>query len=149
MSDCDLPTQPPGFVTAERLPIALEVEIASRPGVVETLEGAVAYRTGDAIVTGTRGERWPIERMRFGATYDPCPGTQPGLSGRYRRRPLQVSARQLSGPIEVVLPDGRGTLRGAAGDWLVESGDQQAIVAGDIFATTYRIVSTQQGDCIK
>lgn len=126
---------------AERLPLVMEVEIAMTDGVITTLEGEVAYRAGDAIVTGTQGERWPVQRKRFEATYSPCAGTHFGSSGRYQRELLSVLARCLEAPMEIRLSDNRGVLRGQAGDWLVEydPGDR-AIIADAIFRQTYRIV---------
>jgi hypothetical protein len=39
------------------------------------------------------------------------------------------------------LPDARGTLRGDAGDWLVQyAPDDVAVVAQAIFATTYALL---------
>jgi hypothetical protein len=47
----------------------------------------------------------------------------------------------MSAPFEVTLSDGRGTLRGNAGDWLVEyaPGDL-AVVDAPIFAATYELL---------
>lgn len=130
----------PGTFVAERRPVIMQVEIACQDGAIDTLEGKVAYRAGDAIVTGVQGERWPIQRPRFEATYSPCAGTQSGDSGLYLRKPFSVLACRLAGPLAIRLAGDRGELHGKAGDWLVEfaPGDR-AIVADLIFQKTYRI----------
>jgi len=40
-------------------------EVASEDGVIETLEGPVAYSKGFFIMTGPRGERYPIPPEKF------------------------------------------------------------------------------------
>jgi len=40
-------------------------ELADEPGVVNTLEGPVRYPTGYYIMTGPKGERYPISPERF------------------------------------------------------------------------------------
>jgi hypothetical protein len=51
-------------------PIVLDAEVATEDGEIETLEGTHAYKKGDVIMTGTRGERWPVKREIFDETYD-------------------------------------------------------------------------------
>lgn len=116
----------------------VEVEIASCAGTLATLEGEVAYNGGDALVTGVAGERWPVGRARFDATYTPVPPTGPGQSGQYRRLPNRVLAKQMGDAFDVPLGE-RGSLHGEPGDWLVQyaPGDQ-AVVAAQIFRQTYR-----------
>ncbi|QBQ99517.1 PGDYG domain-containing protein [Paraburkholderia pallida] len=115
----------------------VDVEIAARDGVMTTLEGPVSYRAGDALITGVRGERWPVDRQRFERTYEPVAPTLAGQSGRYARLPNEVRARQMANAFSVVTGSG-DTLHGQPGDWLLEYGPGDwGIVASDIFAQTY------------
>jgi hypothetical protein len=57
-------------VKVRKKPIILDAEVATADGEIETLEGTHAYRKGDVIMTGTRGERWPVKREIFAETYD-------------------------------------------------------------------------------
>ena len=50
---------------AFKLPVIHNVVFAEVAGVCETLEGAVPYKSGDAIVTGVADERWPVSREYF------------------------------------------------------------------------------------
>jgi hypothetical protein len=118
-------------------PDTLLVEIAPAGGVLATLEGNIAYMAGDALLTGPAGDRWPVGRCHFDAAYVAVPPTIQGQSGRYRRKPNVVWARQMTDAFEVAL-DGRGVLRGKAGDWIVQYGPaDQSIVEEHIFAQTY------------
>jgi len=49
-----------GFQTAKK-PIPLEFRYAETDETIETKEGSVAAKAGDAIMTGTEGEQWPIQ----------------------------------------------------------------------------------------
>jgi len=91
-----------------RKTIELQVCFAPERTQVLTLEGAVACQAGDAIVTGTRGEQWPVQRQRFEATYEcASPLLSMGQNGIYRRKPFTVLARQLEAATTVPLSDGR------------------------------------------
>jgi hypothetical protein len=131
----------PGARRARKLPVALAVEFAPADGTLQTTEGPVRYRADDALVTGTDGERWPVPRAGFDATYEPLPPLRPGKSGRYRKRPLVVWAKPMREAFEVTLDRGRGTLRGDAADWLVQyaPGDL-AVVSASAFAQTYELL---------
>jgi hypothetical protein len=111
--------------------IAMQVLFADEDGVCATLEGEVPYQKGDAILTGTHGESWPIKRSVFDKTY------QQDEDGRYYKKPLPISAIQLDQAIQLTRQDG-SVLKGQKGDWVVEyaPGDQ-AIVRADIFEQTY------------
>lgn len=131
----------PRRVLARKRPCELQVEFTPVACVVQTAEGAVHAASGDAIVTGTAGERWSMSPERLGASYRPVPPTLPGQPGRYVSLPIEVMALPMSGPFEVLLSDGRSQLHGGEGDWLVDYGDGSlGIVSKAIFARTYEIV---------
>lgn len=121
-----------------RLPV--QVRFASGAGEVETLEGMVSYEAASAIVTGSAGEQWPVERSRFEDSYEPVAESRMGQAGEYISRQKFVTAIALPAPCTFTLSSGRGRLAGRQGDWLVQydSGDI-GVVARDIFASTYEL----------
>ncbi len=119
-------------------PVEVGVEFATEARSVLTLEGPVSCVAGDAIVTGTAGEQWPIPRATFDKKYMPAGGQPAGTPGRYAKRTAFVEAVQLEQAISVPLSGNRGILQGQAGDWCVWYGpDDAAIVAKDIFPKLY------------
>jgi len=131
----------PDTVRAERLPLVFDVAFASTAGCLPTQEGEVSFEAGAAIVTGVKGEQWPIAPARFEASYLQLEGVTPGERGQYRRRPQTVLAHRLTAPYALLLSNNRGSLSGQINDWLVEySPGDRAIVAADIFDKTYVII---------
>jgi len=53
-----------GFKTYKR-PAKERYEIAKEPGTIDTLEGPVKYPTGYYIMTGPKGEQYPISPEKF------------------------------------------------------------------------------------
>lgn len=122
-------------------PVEVQVEIARRDQTVDTLEGPVACQAGDAILTGTAGERWPVPAAELDQRYV-ClsPATQ-DTPGRYQKRVKTVEAVQLRAPLALTLSQGRGVLQGQVGDWCVWHGpDDLSIVGRSIFAETYELL---------
>lgn len=129
-----------GFSSVERYikkSIALNVEFAESKGVCKTLEGDVPYGKGDAIITGTECEMWPVKRATFDQNYEHVEGNV------YRKKPIKVLAVCLTEDTELVREDG-SVLKGRPGDWLVQYGPgDQAIVRADIFEKTYQRVTEE------
>lgn len=127
---------------AQQRPMMVDVTFSETDGGIETLEGVVSVRKGDAIVVGIKGERWPVPYERFVGQYIPAEGQVIGTPGRYHRIPKQVMACRLEVPIQVELSASRGMLVGQVGDWLVcYQADDFAIVAADIFTLTYELLA--------
>jgi hypothetical protein len=126
---------------ARKRPLALRVTFADADGTLKTREGPVTYRRGDALLTGTAGEQWPVPRERFDATYDPVAPLRAGKPGTYRKRPGVVWAKRMRAAFAVELSDERGTLRGDGGDWLVQyaPGDL-SVVDDDVFERSYELL---------
>jgi PGDYG protein len=126
---------------ARKLSVVMQVEFATADGTLATCEGPVAYVTSDALVTGIEGERWPVPRKRFDETYEPFAPLRPGKPGAYRKRPQVVWAKPMREVFTAELGGGRGTLRGNAGDWLLQyaPGDL-SVVSGSIFAKSYELL---------
>jgi PGDYG protein len=82
-----------------------------------------------------------VKREIFDKIYEPVEATKPGLDGCYRGIVREVRALQLKEGKRLDLPDGRGVLRGGAGDWVVDYGDgDMSVVAEDVFAATYELL---------
>ena len=132
--------------SAQRLtarPREVEVVFATSAGVLQTLEGPVAYQVGDALVSAGEGERWPIRRGPFESSYEPVLSSH-GLDGstsRYVKRPRAVWAKTCEAPTRVTLSGGRGTLTAQPGDWLVQyAPGELGVVAKALFPSLYQEV---------
>jgi hypothetical protein len=131
----------PRRVHARKLEREIDVRFTPVACTVQTREGLVHARPGDAIITGTAGEHWRVSRARFTERYRPVPPTQTGESGRYTSLPNRIVAVPMTEAFEVLLADGVSRLTGDAGEWLVDYGDGSlGIVSPAIFATTYQII---------
>lgn len=127
---------------AVKKPIPVQVEFASASAEIQTEEGPVQCASGDALMTGAAGERWPIERRRFEATYEPVAPIRMGENGAYLKKIETVDAQQTATEVEIDLGPSQGTLRAKPGDWIVTSNDgHRWVVASDIFQKTYDIKS--------
>ncbi len=132
----------PQHVEARKLEREVEVRFTQEACIVRTPEGAVHAHPGDAILTGNGGQHWRVSLGKFSHKYRPIPPTTAGQSGRYISLPYHILAVQLQQPFDVILTDEVSKLSGHAGDWLVDYGDGSlGIVAHEIFATTYEILS--------
>jgi len=128
-------------VEARKRPGRVEVRFADTECSVQTPEGIVHAKPGDAILAGPKGERWRVSRAHFAAKYEPLFPTQAGDPGCYRALPYRVMALCMRERFEVILSDGVSRLRGHSGDWLVDYGDGSlGIVAPMSFADTYEIL---------
>jgi hypothetical protein len=132
----------PRRVEARKLERDVEVRFSTEACIVRTPEGMVHARPGDAILTGNGGHQWRVSRAKFANKYRAVPPTAAGESGHYMSLPNRILAVQLQEQFAVMLADGVSGLSGHPGDWLVDYGDGSlGIVAEDIFATTYEILS--------
>jgi hypothetical protein len=108
----------------------VEVQFATCDGLLESREGPNRYEAGDALITGSTGDRWSVSRGRFDLKYEPLanPGDagidsadlQPVATKRYRNRPHPVLARCILEPFTARRSAAGDRLHGTAGDWLVQ-----------------------------
>ncbi len=116
------------------------VEFAADAGELMSLEGPNRYLRGDALITGSTGDRWVVSRERFDVKYAPAaPSLAHGESGPYRNRPAIVLAKQMDAPFSIARSAAGDVLRGAAGDWVMQyaPGDY-GVVQAERFAQVYR-----------
>ncbi|CAH2785847.1 MAG: FIG00455793: hypothetical protein [uncultured Paraburkholderia sp.] len=117
------------------------VEFAATQGELMNLEGPNRYLPGDALITGSTGDRWVVSRERFDAKYVPADTTLAhGEPGAYRNRPAVVLAKQMHEAFSLARSaSGDDVLRGTAGDWIMQyaPGDYGVVQAAR-FAKVYR-----------
>jgi hypothetical protein len=122
------------------------VRFAVLPGQLQSAVGLNRYAAGDALLTGSTGDRWCVSRDRFDAKYLPEAPTLRGQDGRYRNRPVPILAKRMTVEFIVARSAGGDLLRGSAGDWLVQyaPGDH-GVVAAKRFASVYRVRDLSDG----
>lgn len=127
------------------------VEFAAAAGTLDSAVGVNRFCAGDALLTGSTGDRWCVSRDRFDAKYQPvapAPGQAqclPGEPGWYRNRPVPVRAKRMAVAFSVERSAGGDVLQGGAGDWLLQyaPGDH-GIVAAARFERVYRVLERNQ-----
>jgi len=134
----DLRTDPAAhpFVKDE----TVHVDFATVPGELMSLEGPNRYAPGDALITGSTGDRWVVSRERFDAKYVPAEASlRHGQPGAYRHRPSVVLAKQMSEAFSMARSEAGDVLHGQAGDWILQyaPGDY-GVVQAQRFAKVYR-----------
>ena len=128
----DLSQVADAFETAKR-PIPLRFRVAPEDETIETKEGPVNAKAGDAVMTGTEGEQWPIPREKFEQTYDIL---EPGSAAK---KNIPVFAKEMSEPFQVKVSWSDDLLQGEPGDYLVQYGPgDYGVVGREIFKKTYR-----------
>jgi PGDYG protein len=140
MNRADLASDP-GAVVAVKRPISVPVSFADKPGTIDTLEGAVAYRAGAAICRGVKGELWPVSASRFRRLYDPLPGTKRGRDGFYRKKPIKVRAKRLECFFFVNVGARHEPIKGRPGDWLIQySRAKRSVISDEVFRASYDVI---------
>jgi hypothetical protein len=132
----------PRRVAARKRRQEVQIRFTASACTVQTREGLVEARPGDAVITGVAGEHWRVSRNHFAAKYRAVPPTLDGEDGVYASLPTQILAVSMNEQFAVLLADGRSTLRGQPGDWLVDYGDGSlGIVSPVVFPATYEILA--------
>lgn len=120
----------------------VNVEFAATQGELMSLEGPNRYLPGDALITGSTGDRWVVSRERFDAKYVPADAALThGEPGAYRNRPAVVLAKEMHEAFSLARSaNGGDVLRGVAGDWIMQyaPGDYGVVQAAR-FAKVYRL----------
>ena len=119
----------------------VQVVFADSAGELVSREGPNRYRAGDALITGSTGDRWCVSRDRFDAKYEIVPPLPSGAHGSYRNRPIPVLAKQMRAAFSIARCDGGDLLHGMAEDWLLQYGPGDfGIVENARFLKVYRAV---------
>jgi hypothetical protein len=121
---------PETFQTYKK-PATEKYAVAQRDGTVETLEGPVRYVAGAYIMTGPKGEQYPISAEKFTALKDD--------NGDGTCSPKKIMKQARLADHDGVIHTSWGDLAYTAGnDYIVRHGPGDfGAVKKDIFATTY------------
>ena len=121
-----------GFKTWKN-PIPVPYEIMAEPGEVQTLEGPIKYESGDYMMTGPNGEKYPITPEKFASLYD--------SSSNEQAIPRKIEKIAKMADHNGVLHIKRGDLHYTAGnDYIVRHGaGDYGAVKKDVFAKTYHL----------
>jgi hypothetical protein len=116
-TDLDLTRDPNAatYVKAE----TVAVVFATSAGSLVSREGLNTYAAGDALITGSTGDRWSVSRARFDQKYVAVSGAH-GDDGAYRAKPVPVHAKQMPAAFQIARSHGGDVLRGDARDWLLQ-----------------------------
>ena len=98
----------------------VDVVFAREDGEIMSREGPNRYRRGDALITGSTGDRWSVTRDRFDLKYDAVVTGSAGVDGAYRARPVVVLAKQILEPFTIARVSGGDVLTGVANDWVMQ-----------------------------
>ena len=119
----------------------VEVAFARTAGELSSGVGLNRFAAGDALITGSTGDRWSVSRERFEAKYQPVAPLAPGEDGPYRARPVPVLARRMTEAFTLARSVGGDLLQGEAQDWLLQYGPGDFGIARDErFQAVYRAV---------
>ena len=121
-----------GFVTYKH-PTPIHYKTAIHPGTVDTLEGPVDYHTGHKIITGPKGEKYPVSPEKFKEYYDD--------NGDGTATPKKIHKVAKLADHDGVVHASWGDLNYKAGeDYIVRHGSgDYGVVKKDIFAKTYHL----------
>jgi hypothetical protein len=120
-----------GAFTTFKKAAPVKYEVAKEPGTVKTLEGPVNYEAGHYIMTGPKGENYPIAPEKFKTLYDD--------NGNGTATPKKINKH-------AKLADHDGTLHTSWGDLAYTKGNDYIVRHGpgdfgavkkDIFHQTY------------
>ncbi|MCK9381919.1 MAG: PGDYG domain-containing protein [Sulfuritalea sp.] len=98
----------------------VEVAFSKSDGELLSREGPNCFQAGDALITGSTGDRWSVSRSRFDAKYTPVAPVRAGEDGCYQARPIPVLARQIGEAFTLARSSGGDVLQGQAQDWLLQ-----------------------------
>jgi len=131
--DLSVDTDPSAVVyNIQKKNIPLQYRIAVEPETIKTLEGPVQAPAGAYIMTGTKGENWPIPADKFKQTYDIIDDKTAA------KKPIPVLGKNMKEDFFVTVSWSPDKLKGKPGDWLVQYGPgDYGVVEAGIFDDTY------------
>ena len=114
-------------------PTPIHYKTAIHPGTVDTLEGPVDYLAGHKIITGPKGEKYPVSPEKFADYYD---DNKDGTA-----TPKKIFKRAKLADHDGVVKASWGDLNYTTSkDYIVRHGPgDYGVVKKDIFAQTYEL----------
>lgn len=112
--------------------VPVPYQIADSDGIIQTLEGPVRYKAGAYIMTGPKGEQYPITPERFAELY------ADGKDGQATPKKIIKLAKLADHDGTVNTSWGDPLHYTAGNDYIVRHGpNDYGVVKKDIFAQTY------------
>lgn len=134
-------TEDKSALKAQSRTITRIIRFAQAAGVLETPEGPVRYDAGDPIIADATG-KWVASLDYVKRYYKPMKDIKFGEDGEYVKKAQTVLVLQLSDVKRLEFPNGKGSLRGKTGDWLVDYGNGEfSIVGKERFNDFYELKS--------
>jgi hypothetical protein len=118
LEEIDLRQDPAASVFVKHETVS--VVFADADGELISREGPNRYRKGDALIVGSTGDRWSVDRTRFEQKYEALPPIRMGEDGAYRAQPVPVLARQIGEAFCIARRAGGDVLQALAGDWVLQ-----------------------------
>jgi hypothetical protein len=114
-------------------PTPIHYKTAIDNGTVDTLEGPVGYQAGHKIITGPKGEQYPVNAKKFAEYYD---DNKDGTA-----TPKKIFKHAKLADHDGVVKASWGDLNYKSGeDYIVRHGENDyGVVKKDIFAQTYEM----------
>jgi hypothetical protein len=114
-------------------PTPIHYKTAIAGGTVDTLEGPVDYQAGHKIITGPKGEQYPVSAEKFAHLYD---DNKDGTA-----TPKKIFKHAKLADHDGVVKASWGDLNYKSGeDYIVRHGENDyGVVKKDIFAQTYEL----------
>ena len=120
--------------------VAVPYQVADSDGTIQTLEGPVSYKAGAYIMTGPKGEKYPITPERFAELYDD------GKDGKATPKKIVKLAKLADHDGTVDTSWGDPLHYTSGNDYIVKHGpNDYGVVKKDIFAQTYVIGEQHAG----
>ena len=122
-----------GSFETHKHPTPIKYKTAIESGTVDTLEGPVDYQAGHKIITGPKGEQYPVNPKKFAEYYD---DNKDGTA-----TPKKIDKIAKLADHDGVVKASWGDLNYKSGeDYIVRHGpDDYGVVKKDIFAQTYEM----------
>jgi len=125
----------PGAQQVQKKDIPLQFRVAEQPETIETLEGPQPAAVGAYIMTGTKGENWPIPKDEFEKNYNIIGDNTAA------KKPLPIPGKQMQEDFFVTPTWSPNKLHGKPGDWLVQyEPGNYGVVEASIFDETYDLL---------
>ncbi|MEO8385621.1 MAG: PGDYG domain-containing protein [Betaproteobacteria bacterium] len=124
----------------------VDVVFSDHEGSLQSREGPNRFCIGDALITGSTGDRWTVSRDRFDVKYEAL-AVNASDPVRYRAKRVAVWARQMDTPFSIARSAGGDVLTGSVDDWLLQyaPGDY-GVVENARFQQVYRRISVSDNE---
>lgn len=120
--------------TCVQKPVELKAEQLTEKTTIHSLQGDVVGNKGDWLITGVKGEQWPVRDEVFKKKYQ-----KGSKEGYWKKKPIECKCYKLTEPKEWTSWNG-DKMMAEPGDWMIVQPDgNESSIKDDIFQKTYEI----------